>query len=235
MPGITDVLLPLAALGVGAYTVKKIVTQPAITPNVSAGNPLVPYTPQQIIDLSSGAGITPNAPASASIAQGPVFPNANLQTWASNPQMPQYMTVSDAGKQFIQRHEGYRNTPYQDIAGNWTVGIGHKIQPSDGIPLNQAIDNATVQNLFAGDLNDAANIVQQYVNVPLTQGQFDALVDFVFNLGRARLAGSTLLRLLNAGNYSAAAAEFNKWVYAGNNRVAALVSRRAGETQMFVG
>jgi len=235
MPGITDILIPLAALGVGAYTVKKIVTQPQIVPNSSGGNPLVPYTPQQIIDISAGAGITPNAPSSASTVQGPTFPNANLQTWASNPQMPQYMTVSDAGKQFIQNQEGYRNTPYQDVAGNWTVGIGHKIQAGDGIALNQALDDSTIQSLFAGDLNDASNVVQQYVNVPLTQGQFDALVDFVFNLGRARLAGSTLLRLLNAGNYSGAAAEFNKWVYAGNNKVAALISRRAGETQMFVG
>jgi len=233
MPGITDVLIPLAALGVGAYTVKKIVSQPQILP--IAPQNLAPLGSQQIIQIGTGSGVTPNAPVSASTAQGPIFPNANLQTWASNPQMPQYMTISDAGKQFIQSQEGYRNTPYQDVAGNWTVGIGHEIQPGDGIALNQAIDGATIQNLFAGDLNDAANIVQQYVNVPLTQGQFDALVDFVFNLGRARLAGSTLLRLLNAGNYSAAAAEFNKWVYAGNNRVAALVSRRAGETQMFVG
>ncbi len=235
MPGITDVLLPLAALGVGAYTVKKIVGAPQITP--IAPQNLAPVLPssQQIIQIGTGNGVTPdvpNAPVSSSTMQ---FPNANLQTWASNPQMPQYMLTSPSGRAFTQQQEGYRTTPYRDIAGNWTVGYGHKITSSDGISLTQSLDQSTINSLFDGDISTAESIVQQLVNVPLTQGQFDALVDFVFNLGRARLAGSTLLRYLNAGNYAAAAQEFNKWVYAGPQVVSALVSRRAGEAQMFVG
>lgn len=219
MPGITDLLWPAALLGVGAYTIKKIVTAPTIAP----------VAPQNLAPIN--AGYTAAAPISSSTM---LFPNSNLQTWASAPQMPEYMTISDNGKSYIKQQEGYRNMPYQDAAGYWTVGIGHKIQPSDNIPLNQPLDDASIMTLFDGDLSTAESIVKQLVNVPITQGQFDALTDFVFNLGRSRLASSTLLRLLNAGNYAGAAAEFNKWVYAGGKVDAALVARRQGETQMFM-
>jgi GH24 family phage-related lysozyme (muramidase) len=71
------------------------------------------------------------------------------------------------------------------------------------------------------------------VKVSVTQNQFDALVDFVFNLGQGKFAGSTLLRGLNAGDFSGAAAEFVKWDHAGGQVVPGLLRRRLAEAQLF--
>jgi lysozyme len=71
--------------------------------------------------------------------------------------------------------------------------------------------------------------------VSLNQGQYDALVDFTYNLGPAALQGSTLLRKLNAGDYAGAAAEFPKWCHAGRAVLPGLVTRRARERAMFEG
>jgi lysozyme len=75
--------------------------------------------------------------------------------------------------------------------------------------------------------------VNTHVEVPLTQGEFDALVDFAFNLGCGSLNGSTLLRLLNAGDFHGAAAEFEKWDHAGGKVVAGLLRRRQAERTEF--
>jgi lysozyme len=71
------------------------------------------------------------------------------------------------------------------------------------------------------------------VKVALTQGQFDALVDFVFNLGAGRLAGSTLLRMLNAGNTTGAGQHLLLWVNAGGKPQPGLVTRRKAELALW--
>ncbi len=71
--------------------------------------------------------------------------------------------------------------------------------------------------------------------MPLTQGQWDALSSFVYNLGPGALEKSTLLRLLNAGDYSGAAAQFDRWVYASGKKLSGLVKRRAAERALFEG
>jgi lysozyme len=71
------------------------------------------------------------------------------------------------------------------------------------------------------------------VTVPLTQNQFDALVDFTFNVGQGNLASSTLLRELNAGNTAGAAAQFLVWVYAKGVELPGLVTRRQAEAALF--
>jgi lysozyme len=71
--------------------------------------------------------------------------------------------------------------------------------------------------------------------VPLTQGQYDALVSFPFNEGAGRLQASTLLKMLNAGNYQATAGQFGAWVYGGGVKLPGLVIRRAAEAEMFGG
>jgi lysozyme len=75
--------------------------------------------------------------------------------------------------------------------------------------------------------------VNNLVNVPLTQGQFDALVDFVYNLGVGNFESSTLLRDLNAGDMDAAANEFDKWDHVSGQVVAGLLRRREAETKEF--
>ena len=73
----------------------------------------------------------------------------------------------------------------------------------------------------------------RHVKVPLTQGQFDVLVSFAFNFGEAKLASSTLLKLLNAGDYDGARKQINRWVYSNGKKLDGLIRRRARETEMF--
>jgi lysozyme len=89
------------------------------------------------------------------------------------------------------------------------------------------------EELLARDLGDAADVVCKYA-LPCTQGQFDALTDFVFNLGEARFASSTLLRKHQVGNYPGAALEFPRWVYAGGRVLPGLVKRRAAEAHLYL-
>jgi lysozyme len=147
------------------------------------------------------------------------------------------MHTSQAGIQNIVRWEGRRNQAYTDSGGKWTIGIGHLIVPGDGLNSQSNITDATVDAIFANDLDDAENIVKANVTVPLTQGQFDALVDFAFQFGND-LGTSTLLKKLNAGDYAGAASELNRWVMSRNSsgqlvKVSQLVDRRAAATSMF--
>jgi lysozyme len=75
--------------------------------------------------------------------------------------------------------------------------------------------------------------ITRLVKVPLTQGQFDALVDFAFNLGSGRLASSTLLSYLNAGKYDAAAWQLLSWDHAGSREIPALKTRREAEFHLW--
>ncbi len=89
--------------------------------------------------------------------------------------------------------------------------------------------------MLAKDVLEAERDVARLVRVPLTQGQFDALVDFCFNLGAGRLAGSSLLRELNAGQYEAAAEQLLNWDHAGGAVNAGLKARREAEFQLWNG
>ena len=88
---------------------------------------------------------------------------------------------------------------------------------------------------LATDTHFAVAAVNVLVKVPLTQGEFDALVDFVFNLGAENFRTSTMLKLLNAGQYKAAAAEFDKWDHCGGVVLAGLLRRREAEEAEFNG
>jgi lysozyme len=88
-------------------------------------------------------------------------------------------------------------------------------------------------SLLLQDVQNAVDYVNSLVIVPLTQNEFDALVDFCFNCGYAAFAGSTMLKLLNAGNYQGAAEQFDSWDHAGGKVVAGLLRRRQIETNDF--
>jgi lysozyme len=83
------------------------------------------------------------------------------------------------------------------------------------------------------DLKEAEDAVNRLVKVPLTQGQFDALASFVFNLGEGQFSKSTLLKLLNAGSYDGARDQFKRWVYDNGKVQPGLVKRRMGEAERF--
>ena len=139
------------------------------------------------------------------------------------------MTYSQACIDLVKRFEGCRLTAYADPIGKWTVGYGHTSNVSKGDAISQEQADAYLEM----DLTQAAHAVNEGVRVPLTQGQFDALCCFVFNVGAARWLGSTLRRLCDQGDFAAAAGEFPKWVHAGKNVLGGLVDRRAAELALF--
>ncbi len=101
----------------------------------------------------------------------------------------------------------------------------HRRRRQPGLTITQEQASA----LLLQDVASAVAAVNRLVTVPLTQNQFDALVDFTFNSGQGNLASSTLLRELNAGNTAGAAAQFLVWVYAGGVKLPGLVKRRQAE------
>jgi lysozyme len=142
------------------------------------------------------------------------------------------LTYSKVGLELTEQFESCRLTAYRDIKGVLTIGWGHT-GPSvhEGDTMTQAQADAQL----LADVQTAVNCVNNSVTVALTQGEFDALCDFVFNAGCTAFKGSTLLRLLNAGNYSGAAAELDKWDHASGKVVAGLLRRREQETEEFEG
>lgn len=140
------------------------------------------------------------------------------------------MNLSPNGKKLIKNFEGCRLKAYKCPADVWTIGYGHtnKVRPDDVITQQEA------DHLFDIDIIIHCNNVEKLVKVPLKQNQFDALVSLEYNIGYSAFKNSTLLRKLNTKDYAGAAAQFNRWVYAGTRILAGLVERRKKEKQLFL-
>lgn len=145
------------------------------------------------------------------------------------------MQTSEKGITLIKEFEGCRLTAYQDSVGVWTIGYGWT-QPVDGKPIRagMTIKQETAERLLKTGLVSYESDVSRLVKVGLTQGQFDALVSFTYNLGARSLSTSTLLRKLNAGDYAAAADEFLRWNKAGGKALNGLTRRREAERALFL-
>ncbi len=146
------------------------------------------------------------------------------------------MQLSAAGLDLIKRFEGFRTHPYTDVAGFPTIGYGHRIVPPESFPpesFPRGIGEPQAAAILARDVAAAERTVARLVKVALTQGQFDALVDFCFNLGAGRLASSTLLRCLNAGRYDAVAEQLLLWDLAGGEVNLGLKARREAELRLW--
>jgi len=141
------------------------------------------------------------------------------------------MKLSPSGLALIKQSEGLRTHTYLDCAGLPTIGYGHRLVHPECYPGGISAPQAEVILLW--DVHEAEQAVTRLVTVPLTQGQFDALVDFTFNLGAGRLAESTLLQYLNAEKYAAAAAELLRWDHSGNKEIASLKARREAEYALW--
>jgi lysozyme len=141
------------------------------------------------------------------------------------------MQLSTEGLELIKRFEGFRGKLYIDVAGFPTIGYGHRIVPPESFP--GGISEPQAATILAGDTSAAERAVSSLVKVVLTQGQFDALVDFCFNLGAGRLANSTLLRCLNVGRYDAAAEQLLLWDIAAGEVNLGLKARREAELRLW--
>ena len=134
--------------------------------------------------------------------------------------------------------EGERLEAYPDPGTGGepiTIGVGHTGKV-DGkkITLKTKITAEKSRELLKEDISVAANAVDRLVQRKLTQHQKAALVSFVFNIGEGQFASSTMLRLLNANQFDAAAQQFGRWTLAGGKQLRGLVNRRAYEKQMFL-
>ena len=139
------------------------------------------------------------------------------------------VAISADGLEFIKQAEGCRLAAYLDSVGVPTVGYGHTLDVHGGMRITQQ----EADDFLREDLRSVYACIRAYVTVPLSQGQFDALCSFIFNLGCGAFRKSTLLRMLNAGDYEGAEGQFGRWVHAGDSILAGLVKRRAGEAEMF--
>lgn len=136
----------------------------------------------------------------------------------------------DIAAKIVRQFEGCCLSPYEDVAGKWTVGVGHLIPPDQPI---RDITQEEADSLFFFDLNLADDCVEEAVKVPLTDNQRAALISFTFNLGCGSLKRSTLLKKLNAGDTVGACQEFVRWSYAGGRQVNGLLRRRTAEAALF--
>lgn len=142
------------------------------------------------------------------------------------------LSISAAGVAGIQHYEGTVPRVYLDPVNIPTVCTGHtkSVTLED---VGKVASSALCEQLLREDLKEAEAGVRRLVNVPVTQGQYDALVSFTFNVGTGALAESTLLRKLHARDCLGAAAEFPRWVKARGRVLNGLVARRAWERAIF--
>ena len=140
------------------------------------------------------------------------------------------MEASELLIEKLKEFEGFRRDAYKDAAGVLTIGYGHTgkdVREGDRLTMYGA------EQLLLIDLKEHEAAVRR-LNVARTQGQFDALVSFAFNLGIGRLQRSTLLKTIrNGGSKAQIQREFKRWVFAGGKQLPGLVKRREWEAKRF--
>ena len=145
------------------------------------------------------------------------------------------MEISNNGINMLKGFEGCRLAAYQDSVGVWTIGYGWT-QPVNGVPVGKGmtITQEIADSLLRSGLVQYEKGVTGLVKVTINQNQFDALVDFAYNLGVKALEGSTLLKKLNAGDIKGAADEFLRWNKSGGKVMPGLTNRRKAEREVFL-
>lgn len=147
--------------------------------------------------------------------------------------MNDHLTYDQAGLNLTMVAESLRLSAYPDpgTGGDpWTIGYGHT--GADVYP-GLVITQDKAEQLLRADVRMSEAAVKRLVKVSLTQGQYDALVDFVFNIGETQFSASTLLRKLNAGDYRSASFEFDRWNKGGGRILPGLIKRRDAEEALF--
>lgn len=141
------------------------------------------------------------------------------------------MKISQEGIALIKVFEGCKLESYLCAAGVWTIGYGHTKLVEKG----QEITQEEADNILLNDLEIYEEAVLKAVEVPLHQHQFDALVSWTFNLGGANLNASTMLKVINKGEYEDVPAQIKRWNKAGGKVLQGLIRRREAEALLFEG
>ena len=130
---------------------------------------------------------------------------------------------------FVKQFEGRELKAYRCSANRLTIGYGH----TKGVQEGDEISPAEAEQLLVEDLTAIADDLNRLVNVPVSESQYIALLSLAFNIGATALKKSTLLFHLNHKRYDEAAAEFDKWIYAGGKVSEGLKRRRKAERELF--
>ena len=141
------------------------------------------------------------------------------------------MKTSMEGLALIKKFEGCELKAYQCSAGVWTIGYGHTKDVVEGMEITQE----QAEQMLVDELHEYESYINKYVTVALSQNQFDALVSWVYNLGPANLSASTMLKVLNSGEYEDVPAQMKRWNKAGGKVLEGLIRRREAEACLFIG
>ena len=117
------------------------------------------------------------------------------------------MHISDEGVALVKKFEGCKLEAYQCAAGVWTIGYGS----TRGVVEGDVWSQEKADMMLEDELQEYGEHVEELVTMPLSQNQFDALTSWTFNLGPTNLATSTLLKVLNAGEYEDVPAQIKRW------------------------
>jgi lysozyme len=140
------------------------------------------------------------------------------------------MNIGNKGLELIKHFEGCELQAYKCPAGVWTIGYGHIKGVSEGMTITQQ----EAENMLRDEMAEYEGYVNNLVTVELNQNQFDAMVSWVYNLGGGNLGASTLLKVLNAGDFAGVPAQMLRWNKAGGKVLEGLTRRRQAEADLFV-
>ena len=146
--------------------------------------------------------------------------------------------VYDKGVELTKASEGFIGKLYNDAARYCTIAYGHLVKraPCNGTEppkFRRGVTEEEGTGLLVEDMGTAQVVVMTSVDVDLTDGQFGALCDFVFNVGGGNFRGSTLLKVVNAGDVQGVPFQLRRWVKAGGRELPGLVTRRENEIKLF--
>ena len=139
------------------------------------------------------------------------------------------MKLGIQGLELIKTFEGLELNAYKCAAGVWTIGYGHTKSVQEGMVISED----TANDMLMEELVEYENYVNTLVTVELNQNQFDAMVSWVYNLGSSNLQASTLLKVLNAGDYGGVPAQIMRWNKAGGKVLEGLTRRSQAEADLF--
>lgn len=140
-------------------------------------------------------------------------------------------TLGSAGENLIKDFEEFRSKAYQDQGGVWTCGWGHT---GSDVTESTTCTPEQAEEWFRHDTQAAVRGVDASLTTNVNQNQFDALTSFTFNVGVGAEAHSTLARLVNARDFTNAAAEFQRWDHVNGVQNAGLLRRRLAERALFL-
>ena len=139
------------------------------------------------------------------------------------------MKTGSKGIDLIKHFEGCELEAYKCPAGVWTIGYGH----IKGVKEGMTITEHQAEEMLKSELNEYEGYINNLVTAELNQNQFDTMVSWVYNLGGGNLKASTLLKVLNAGDYAGVPAQMMRWNKAGGKVLEGLTRRRQAEADLF--